>query len=90
MIGKVTVTCDGQKEETKDPTLEAADLRSFLAMLDRSSVGFGQRHDYNPEGTSVQVEHPVEGSDTEFWVTDWSFDAAGKLIDVGHYKGELG
>ena len=66
------------------------ELKTFIAMLDRAGVGYGTRQDYSPPGESVLVEHPVEGTESDFWVSDWSFDEDGNLIDVAHYKGEVG
>ena len=54
------------------------ELKAFLAMLDRAGVGHGTRDDHNPEGTGVQVEH----EDDDHTVTDWWFDADGKLVEV--------
>jgi hypothetical protein len=54
------------------------ELQAFLNMLDRAGVGYGTRNDHNPAGTAVQVEH----EDREDTVTDWWFDAAGKLLTV--------
>jgi len=62
--------------------------RTFIAMLERAGIGHGTRRDYHPDGESVQVEHPDEEGDG-FHVTDWMFDAAGKLVSVEHYEGEV-
>jgi hypothetical protein len=53
-----------------------SELKAFLAMLERAGIGHGTRQDYNPEGTGVQVE------DYDGTVTDWWFDADGKLVSV--------
>ena len=64
-----------------------SDLKAFLAMLGRAGIGHGQRYDHNPEGTGVQVEHECE-DDKGWFVSDWQFDADGKLVSVSHYPGE--
>lgn len=62
----------------------------FLKMLDRIGAGYGTRDDVDPPGTSVQVEHPVEDSETEFYVSEWTFNDNGELVNLHHYKGEPG
>lgn len=62
---------------------------AFIDMLERAGVGHGRRQDYNPDGESVQVEHPHAG-DHGFTVSDWQFDAEGKLLRVEPYEGEEG
>ena len=52
--------------------------QAFLAMLERAGIGHGIRHDYNPPGTAVQVEH----EDANLTTTDWLFDVDGKLVGV--------
>lgn len=54
------------------------ELQTFLQMLTRVGVGHGTRPDYNPVGTSVQVEH----DDHDETITDWQFDATGAFIGV--------
>lgn len=54
------------------------ELQVFVAMLDRAGVGYGTREDISPPGTGVQVEYE-DDPDT---VTDWWFDAAGRLVSV--------
>jgi hypothetical protein len=65
------------------------DLRRFLMILDSAGVGYGTRTDYDPPGTAVQVEHPDEDGGG-FWVTEWAFNAAGRLTEISHYRGEPG
>lgn len=64
----------------------------FIAMLNRVGVGYGKRTDYDPPGESVQVEHENETTDGKggWMVTDWQFDAEGKLTGVTLYEGEKG
>ncbi len=69
---------------------ENTELKNFLKMLGNSSIGHGYREDHNPEATAVQVEHDDEDDDSVFWVTEWMFDAAGKLSGVKHSRGEVG
>jgi hypothetical protein len=64
------------------------ELQQFKAMLSRAGIGHGIRYDY--PGESVQVEHPHEDSETEFTVTDWGFNEAGRLLNVSIYPGEAG
>lgn len=91
MPGPISDTYDGPSDEK--PKIPAwaglpTELRAFLAMLRRSNLGFGTRHDYNPAGTAVMVEHPHE-KDSGFHVTEWAFDADGKLTGVELYEGEV-
>lgn len=58
------------------------------AMLDRANIGYGLRHDYNPPGESVQVENDIE--DSEEMITEFVFDASGKLVSVHSYHSERG
>lgn len=67
-----------------------SELEMFTRMLDRTGIGYGTRLDHSPPGTSVQVEHPVDDADNEWWVSEWSFDEAGQLTEVSHYQGEPG
>jgi len=60
----------------------------LVAMLSRAGVGFGLRLDHNPGGTAVQIE--AEGHDDDWFVTEFAFDAAGKLTGVVTYEGEIG
>jgi hypothetical protein len=64
------------------------EYQQFKAMLERAGIGHGLRHDYNPDGESVQVEHDDEDAKHGWMVTDWSFDADGKLVSVTMYEGE--
>jgi hypothetical protein len=64
------------------------ELQQFLAMLDRAGVGYGRRTDHNPTGGSVLVE--TGENETEFMVTEFGFDADGKLKAVVCYPGDVG
>lgn len=61
------------------------DLKLFSDMLTRAGVGHGLRHDYNPAGTAVQVEEE-DGK----MITEFAFDADGKLLSVHCYEHEEG
>jgi hypothetical protein len=65
------------------------ELQQFIAMLDRAGIGHGMRIDYDPCGTAVQVEHAHDEGDG-WTVTDWQFDADGRLVDISMYPGEEG
>lgn len=68
-----------------------SEQQAFLAMLTRAGIGHGTRVDYNPPGLAVQVEHEDdEGSKHGFRVTEWAFDAEGKLTEVVIHEGEIG
>lgn len=64
------------------------ELQQFLAMLRRAGVGHSTRRDYTPDGTAVLVE-TGEG-ETELMVTEFAFDAAGRLVGVECYPGDAG
>lgn len=65
------------------------ELKVFLAMLERVGIGHGTRTDYNPPGTGVLIEHPDDDGDG-WWQTEWQFNDKGELVDVCHYRGEVG
>lgn len=63
-----------------------SELRQFIAMLGRAGIGHGTRTDYDPPGTSVQVE--CGGSDADFMIAEFAFDTEGRLKEVACYPGE--
>jgi hypothetical protein len=68
-----------------------SELQQLLAMLSRAGIGHGRRTDWSPpgeSGESVQVE--TGENETEFMVTEFGFDADGKLVTVVCYPGETG
>lgn len=60
----------------------------FTAMLTRAGVGHGLRHDFEPEGTAVQVES--EDSMETVMVTEFWFDANGQLKTVHVAEMDMG
>jgi len=65
-----------------------SELRQFLSMLDRAGIGYGTRHDYNPDGTAVMVESGE--SEEDFQITEFGFNSDGQLETVICYQGEVG
>jgi hypothetical protein len=61
------------------------DLQMFTDMLTRAGIGHGLQHDYDPPGTSVQVEE-----DNAEMVADFNFDSDGTLKSVICYEHEEG
>lgn len=68
--------------------MNVSELQAFQKMLERAGVGHGLRFDYNPPGTAVMVESGE--NEMEFMVTEFGFDADGRLKEVASYPGEVG
>ena len=67
------------------------ELQAFVAMLVRAGIGHGTRTDHNPRGTAVIVEAECQADFVvaDFMVTEFSFDADGKLKAVECYPGDV-
>ena len=65
-----------------------SELQQLVATLDRAGVGYGRRHDHNPPGEAVQIESGE--SERDFYVTEFAFDADGRLTGVTCSPGETG
>jgi hypothetical protein len=64
------------------------ELQQLRAMLCRTGIGHGERFDYNPPGTAVQIETGED--EQQFVVVEFGFDAEGRLATVTTYPGEAG
>lgn len=64
--------------------------QQLIAMLTRVGVGYGTRHDHNPEGVAVQVECDDSDDARQWTVTEFVFDADGRLKTVVCYEPEDG
>lgn len=62
------------------------ELQHFISMLGHSGIGYGTRHDHNPEGTAVLVEHEND----EPRNSEWWFDADGSLVTAHVYTPDNG
>lgn len=66
------------------------EYQQFKAMLERSGVGHGLRHDHNPPETAVMVECDDSDDARQWTVCEFVFDDSGRLKTAVSYKGEEG
>lgn len=64
------------------------ECQQFIAMLTRAGIGHGLRHDFDPNGTAVQVEiEDEEGTRSGFRIAEFGFDSEGNLREIVTYPG---